>query len=101
MTGGLSRWAKDTSMAASMINARSESLSEKPAFRQAFRKQRCIIPADGFYEWQQLSSQKKQPFYIKPVQEELLALAGLWEMCQLEGQPLLSCTISSPPQPMP
>lgn len=57
-------WAKDTSMGARLINARSETVQEKPAFREAFKKRRCIIPADGFYEWQRTGG-KKQPFFFR------------------------------------
>jgi putative SOS response-associated peptidase YedK len=65
-----------------MINARSETLAEKPAFRTAFKRRRCIIPADGFYEWQASASgskAKKQPYYIHRPEGEPLAFAGLWE----------------------
>jgi len=75
-------WAKDETIATRLINARGESVSEKPSFRAAFRRRRCIVPANGFYEWQQLSDQQgggKQPFYIHPVGGEFFALAGLWE----------------------
>ena len=75
-------WAKDATIATRLINARGESVAEKPSFRAAFRRRRCIVPANGFYEWQQLSDQQgggKQPFYIHPVEGEFFALAGLWE----------------------
>ena len=75
-------WAKDEAIATRLINARGESVAEKPSFRAAFRRRRCIVPANGFYEWQQLSDQQgggKQPFYIHPVGGEFFALAGLWE----------------------
>jgi putative SOS response-associated peptidase YedK len=73
-------WAKDTKLAASMINARSETVAEKPAFRSAFRRRRCLIPMDGFYEWKVVPGQKlKQPLEIRRASGGLIGLAGLWE----------------------
>lgn len=87
-------WAKDTKMASRMINARSETAHEKPAFRAAFKRRRCLIPMSGFYEWQKLSSGKKQPVYIHPVEGPLLAAAGLWESWSSdEGGEIPSLTI--------
>ncbi len=71
-------WAKDPKVGARMINARSETVAEKPAFRAAFRRRRCLIVADGFYEWQQVE-QGKQPFYIRLHNGRPFAFAGLWE----------------------
>ncbi|KAI5912139.1 SOS response-associated peptidase [Thauera sp. 2A1] len=71
-------WAKDEAIATKLINARGESVAEKPSFRAAFRRRRCIVPANGFYEWQQIAGEK-QPFYIHPVEGEFFGLAGLWE----------------------
>jgi putative SOS response-associated peptidase YedK len=71
-------WAKDEAAAIRLINARGESVSEKPSFRAAFRRRRCIVPANGFYEWQQVAG-GRQPFFIHPVDGEFFALAGLWE----------------------
>ncbi len=71
-------WSKDEAIAARLINARAETLAEKPSFRAALRRRRCIVPANGFYEWAgQLSG--KQPFYIHPPDGALLAFAALWE----------------------
>jgi len=77
-----------------MINARAETVAEKPSFRTAFRRRRCLIPADGFYEWQKLDGQK-QPYYIHPRREDQPFLfAGLWEHWQGEGgETIESCTI--------
>jgi len=78
--GLVPRWAKDPSIGSRMINARSEGLAEKNAFKWAFRKRRCIVPADGFYEWKKVSGQKvKQPYYLSRGDGEPLAFAGLWE----------------------
>jgi len=71
-------WAKDEAIATKLINARGESVAEEPSFRAAFRRRRCIVPANGFYEWKQLAGEK-QSFYIHPADGEFFALAGLWE----------------------
>ena len=76
--GLLPAWAKDPALGSRLINARSETVADKPAFRSAFKSRRCIVPADGFYEWQQQPA-GKQPFYIHRQNGELLAMAGLWE----------------------
>ena len=74
-------WAKDPKISAKMINARGEGVATKPAYRSAFKRRRCIIPADGFYEWQKIEGQKKkQPHYIHNPNDEPLAFAGLWEV---------------------
>jgi putative SOS response-associated peptidase YedK len=76
--GLVPRWAKDPSMGARMNNARAETVAEKPSFRDAYRERRCLIPANGFYEWK-LEDGKKQPYYITPSGGALFAFAGLWE----------------------
>jgi putative SOS response-associated peptidase YedK len=76
--GLIPSWAKDSSGAASMINARSETASTKPAFRDALKSRRCLIPADGFYEWKR-DGQNKQPFCFEVNDGQLFAFAGLWE----------------------
>lgn len=89
-------WAKDLTIGYRMINARSETAAEKPAFRHAFRSQRCLIPADGFYEWQKTGSKSKQPWYIQLNDEQPFAFAGLWETWQPRSGalgPVESCTI--------
>lgn len=86
-------WAKDDTMAAKMINARSETVADKPAFRSAFKHRRCIVPASGFYEWKKQGKQKL-PYYFKPKDGGLLAFAGLWERWTAPtGAPLETCTI--------
>jgi putative SOS response-associated peptidase YedK len=73
-------WAEDLSVGNRMINARSETAASKPAFRRAFARRRCIVPADGFYEWRALEGQKKkQPYFIHRPDGEPYAFAGLWE----------------------
>ena len=91
--GLVPRWAKDASGAAKMINARSESIAEKPAFREAFRKRRCLVTADGFYEWQ-VAGKTKQPYAVALADGAPMALAGLWEGWRSpEGEILRTCTI--------
>lgn len=87
-------WAKDVSIGAKMINARAESVRTKPAFREAFRRRRCLIVADGFYEWQKTDEKRKQPYYITRAGGQPFALAGLWEeWAPPGGQQLDTCTI--------
>ena len=91
--GLLPSWARDRSAAARMINARAETLAEKPAFRAAFRSRRCLVVADGFYEWQRLGA-RKQPHFIGFADGRPFGLAGLWERWSGEGGgPVESCTI--------
>lgn len=86
-------WAKDAKIGNKMINARSETVAEKNAFRSAFKKKRCIIPADGFYEWQTLPH-GKTPYFIHRADGRPLAFAGLWEGWKSpEGEWLRTCTI--------
>jgi putative SOS response-associated peptidase YedK len=87
-------WAREASIGSRMINARVETVSAKPAFRAAFRKRRCLIPADGFYEWKGEKS-PKQPMLITLPDETPFAFAGLWEIWDPKGAtaPLVSCTI--------
>jgi putative SOS response-associated peptidase YedK len=110
--GLIPSWAKDIGIGAKLINARSETVAEKPAFRAAFKYRRCIVIADGFYEWQQqgttvispasvekqFSSRqnkfKKQPFYFRLQDAQPFGFAGLWEQWESpEGKKIASCTI--------
>jgi putative SOS response-associated peptidase YedK len=93
--GLVPHWAKDVKIGYSMINARAETMAEKPAFRNAFRHRRCLIPADGFYEWQAIAGSKvKQPWFIVLGDSEPMAFAGLWEQWRTpEGEELESCSI--------
>ena len=87
-------WAKDPSIGSRMINARAESLAEKPAFRRALQRRRCLIPADGFYEWRKEPNGRKTPLFIRRKDRQPLALAGLWETWHDPGgSQLNSCTI--------
>src|ERR1700724_1459727 len=83
-------WAKDASGGGKLINARAETVAVKPAFRRAFTKRRCIIPADGYYEWQAVTEggkQRKQPYYIYRKGGEALAFAGLSELWRDQSLP--------------
>jgi putative SOS response-associated peptidase YedK len=87
-------WAKDLSIGARCINARAESIETTPAFRAAFTARRCLIPADGFYEWQATSEKRKQPWRIALADGGPFGFAGLWESWRApEGQPVVSCSI--------
>src|SRR4051812_1342536 len=99
-------WAKDPKIGSRMINARMETVGEKPAFRQAFAKRRCLLPADGYYEWYPTSrltkagKPMKQPFFIKPKDGSSLAMAGLYEIWRDKEKPdddptrfLWTCTV--------
>ncbi len=91
-------WAKDVSVGNRMINARVESLTEKPAFRTAARTRRCLVPADGWYEWaKRLDSPGKQPHFITPQDGSVLALAGLWEVWGRGEDRLYTCTVVTSP----
>jgi putative SOS response-associated peptidase YedK len=72
-------WAKDIKIGYSLINAKAETVAEKPAFREAFASRRCLIPADGFYEWKKLDAKTKQPYAITMKDRSLFGFAGLWE----------------------
>ncbi len=89
--GLIPSWAKDPSIGNKMINARAETVSEKPSFRKAFKVRRCLILADGFYEWQKTDN-GKQPYYIKMQDDSPFAFAGLWEIWQ-NGEEIRSATI--------
>jgi putative SOS response-associated peptidase YedK len=93
--GLIPSWANDPSIGNRMINARAETVHEKPSFRSAFRRRRCLVLADGYYEWKKLeASGKKQPYYIRMQDDGPFAFAGLWESWQdKSGTPLETCTI--------
>ncbi len=86
-------WAKDPKIGNRMVNARSETAAVKPSFRTAFKRQRCLIPADGYYEWVK-QGKKKTPMYIQHTEREVFAFAGLWERWkQPDGNWLNTCAI--------
>ena len=91
--GLIPSWAKDMSIGTQTLNARSETVTTKPAFRDPIRRRRCLIPSNGFYEWQKMGS-VKQPYYFEVGEGELFALAGLWDQWETpEGQIIESCSI--------
>lgn len=91
--GLIPSWAKDPSIGHSLINARGETVAEKPSFRAAFKQRRCIVPASGFYEWVTFGG-TKQPWYIKGYEDRPLSLAGLWEHWPSpDGSVIETCSI--------
>jgi putative SOS response-associated peptidase YedK len=93
--GLIPSWAKDPQIGQRMINARAETLAEKPSFKTAYRRRRCLVLADGFYEWRkEPNSKAKTPMYIRLVSGEPFAFAGLWESWhRADDSTILSCTI--------
>jgi putative SOS response-associated peptidase YedK len=92
--GLIPSWAKDPSIGARMINARAETIAEKPAFRAAFRRQRCLVLADGYYEWKK-AGKKKLPYHIRMRDESPFAFAGLWDRWSPggDGEFVESCSL--------
>ncbi|MBE1534444.1 SOS response-associated peptidase [Actinomadura algeriensis] len=96
-------WAKDPAIGNRMINARAETVHEKPSYRRAFAKRRCLLPADGYFEWYVLEGEEgekkpkkppKQPFFIRPKDGEVMAMAGLYELWRSpEDEWLWTCTV--------
>jgi len=89
--GLVPHWSRDPTLGSRLINARAESLTEKPSFRSAFTRRRCLVPADGFYEWDHQGA-TKQPYYFIEGNGELLAFGGLWESWQAPDGSLLRTT---------
>ena len=85
-------WAKDPGIGNKLINARSETVTEKPSFRGAFARRRVLVPADGFFEWSRRGD-RKRPFYFHMRDGEPFAIAGLWERWEGAGGPLETCTL--------
>jgi putative SOS response-associated peptidase YedK len=90
--GLIPAWADDPSIGNRMANARSETVATKTSFRQAFRSRRCLVVADGFYEWQKVNG-RKQPYHIRLPDDRPFGLAGLWERWEKGNEPVESCTI--------
>ena len=87
-------WSKDARVGSKMINARSETVRDKPSFKHAFQSRRCLIPADGFYEWQAVPGRaSKTPHYIRSKTDRPLMFAGLWDRATIDGQILKTCTV--------
>lgn len=91
--GFLPHWYKTPTDGPLLINARAESIAEKPAFRDAARARRCLIPASGFYEWTKDADGNRLPWFIAPAEGEVLALAGIWQDWEHDGQQLRTCAI--------
>ena len=92
--GLIPSWAKDAAIGNRMINARADGVASKPSYRAAFKARRCLIAADGFYEWQKLDAKRKQPWYFRLKDDEPFAFAGLWESWKSpDGQTVESCTL--------
>jgi len=92
-------WAKDAKLGYSLINAACETLADKPAFREAFDRRRCLVLADGFYEWKPLGGKTKQPYLIRMLDRAPFAFAGLWERWtdKATGEVIESCAIITCP----
>jgi putative SOS response-associated peptidase YedK len=90
--GLIPRWAKDSKIGNKLINARAETVREKPSFREAFQRRRCLVVADGFYEWRKVD-RLKQPYYIRQKDDRPFAFAGLWESWRGEEETIRSSTI--------
>jgi putative SOS response-associated peptidase YedK len=92
--GMIPYWAKDMSISAKTINAVCETAAEKPVFRESMKKRRCLIPADGFYEWKKIGPKKKQAYNIGMADDGLFVFAGLWDRWKdPDGKVIESCTI--------
>jgi putative SOS response-associated peptidase YedK len=90
--GLIPAWADDPSIGDRLANARSKTVATKPSFRRAFRSRRCLVVADGFYEWQKING-RKHPYFVGLQSDRPFGLAGLWERWEKHGEPVESCTI--------
>ena len=91
--GLLPHWSKEEKLKYSTINARAETVAEKPTFRTPFKRSRCLVPATGFYEWKAEVSGPKQPYLIRKQDRKLMVFSGLWDHWEKEGQVIDSYTI--------
>lgn len=91
--GFLPHWYKTENGGPLLINARAETIAEKPAFKAAVRERRCLIPASGFYEWTKDENGNRLPWYIHPVEGDALAFAGVWQSWEREGRVHVTCAI--------
>lgn len=95
--GFLPAWARTPSDGPLLINARAETLAEKPAFRAAARERRCLIPADGFYEWEKGADGRRLPWYVSRQDGAPMAFGGIWQPWEREGTRLVTCAIVTTP----
>lgn len=91
--GFIPHWYKTPGGGPLLINARSETIANRPAFGEAARLRRCLIPATGFYEWQKDGSGRRLPWYIRPADQGLLVFAGVWQQWERNGQAVTTCAI--------
>ncbi|MDA9822971.1 SOS response-associated peptidase, partial [Paracoccaceae bacterium] len=91
--GFLPRWYKKLTGGPLLINARSETIAEKPSFREACRHRRCLIPADGFYEWARKEGDKPIPYRVVRADGQPMAMAGIWQDWEIDGNRITSCAI--------
>jgi len=91
--GLIPSWSKDEKIGSKLINARGETLAEKPSFRDAFRKRRCLVLADSFYEWKRHENGTKTPMRIRLKSNEVFAMAGIWERWKKGNDTIFTCTV--------
>ena len=95
--GFVPHWCKSVADGPLLFNARAETLAEKPAFRDACRKRRCVIPADGFYEWEKKVGSKSKPFYVRRSDRQQMIFAGIWQFSDDREDRIPTCTIITVP----
>ena len=95
--GFVPHWYKSVADGPLLFNARAETLAEKPAFRDACRKRRCLIPADGFYEWEKKVGSKSKPFYVRRSDRQQMIFAGIWQFSDDREDRVPTCTIITVP----
>ena len=95
--GFVPHWYKSVADGPLLFNARAETLAQKPAFGDACRKRRCLIPADGFYEWEKKVGSKSKPFYVRRSDRQQMIFAGIWQLSGYRGDRIPTCTIITVP----